>query len=75
MVKTINKIGNSKGLIFDTALMELTGLDVGDQINITVTDGGSIVLTPIRKAVAHEVVSRVVRETVRDYRKTLKKLA
>jgi antitoxin component of MazEF toxin-antitoxin module len=75
MVKTINKIGNSKGLIFDTALTELTGLDVGDQINITVTDGGSIVLTPIRKAVSHEVVSRVVRQTVSDYGKTLKKLA
>lgn len=51
MVKTITKIGNSQGLIFDTALMELTGLRVGDQINIAVHAGGTITLTPTRPVV------------------------
>ena len=36
VLKTIGKVGNSQGLIFDAALRELTGLKAGDQVNITV---------------------------------------
>ena len=49
MTKTITKIGNSKGIIFDAALLDLVRLNVGDQVTITVHEGGSIVLTPIRR--------------------------
>ena len=48
MLKTITKVGNSQGLIFDTAICELTGLKTGDQVNVTVHDGGTVVITPIR---------------------------
>ena len=48
MLKTIAKIGNSQGLIFDAALRELTGLKAGDQVNVTVHEGGAIVVTPMR---------------------------
>ena len=48
MLKTITKVGNSQGLIFDTAICELTGLKTGDQVNLTVHDGGTVVITPIR---------------------------
>ena len=75
MVKTITKVGNSHGLIFDSTLRELSGLKPGDQVNVTVHEGGSIILTPIRKALRPEDVSAVVRRTVKDYRKTLRKLA
>ena len=75
MVKTITKVGNSHGLIFDATLRELSGLQPGDQVNVTVHEGGSIILTPIRKALRREDVSAVVRRTVKDYRKTLRKLA
>ena len=51
MLKTIGKVGNSQGLIFDSALRELTGLKAGDQVNITVHDGGSIVITPMAPTV------------------------
>ncbi|MEI6081644.1 MAG: hypothetical protein WCR44_04345 [Verrucomicrobiota bacterium] len=51
MTKTITKIGNSQGLMFDTALMELARLKVGDQVSVTVHDGGSLVITPIRPVV------------------------
>jgi len=37
--------------------------------------GGSIILTPIRKAARPEEVTATVRRTVKDYRKTLRKLA
>ena len=51
MTKTITKIGNSQGLMFDAALMDLARLKVGDQVNITVHEGGSIVLTPLRPVI------------------------
>ena len=50
MTKTISKVGNSQGIIFDTALMDLARVKVGDQLTVTVHEGGSIVLTPVRPA-------------------------
>ena len=51
MTKIISKIGNSQGIIFDAALMDLARVKVGDQLTVTVHDGGSIVLTPIRPTI------------------------
>lgn len=51
MTKTITKIGNSQGLMFDSALMDLARIKVGDQVTISVHEGGSIVLTPVRPAI------------------------
>jgi antitoxin component of MazEF toxin-antitoxin module len=51
MTKTISKVGNSQGIIFDAALMDLARVKVGDQLTVTVHEGGSIVLTPIRPAI------------------------
>jgi antitoxin component of MazEF toxin-antitoxin module len=75
MVKTITKVGNSQGLIFDAALMDLTGLRVGDQVDVSVAPGGTIVVTPIRKAARAEEVTSTIKKTVKDYRRTLRKLA
>ena len=75
MTKTISKVGNSQGLIFDTALMDLARLKVGDQVNVTVHPGGSIVLTPIHPGPSREEIRSVIKKTARDYRKTLRKLA
>ena len=75
MLKTISKVGNSQGLILDATIMDLTGLRVGDQVNVSVAPGGAIILTPIRKAPPPAEVTAVVRSAVKDYRKTLRKLA
>ncbi|MSU84916.1 MAG: hypothetical protein EXS21_07375 [Pedosphaera sp.] len=75
MVKTISKIGNSQGLIFDAALMELAHLRAGDQVNVEVHDGGTITLTPLRPRPSREEVSEVIRKTLKDYAQTMKKLA
>jgi antitoxin component of MazEF toxin-antitoxin module len=75
MVKTLSKIGNSQGLIFDTALMELCGLKTGDQVNITVAPGGSMVITPIRNTPPAKDVSTAIRKIAKDYRNTLRRLA
>jgi len=75
MLKTITKIGNSQGLILDAALCELTGLKAGDQVNVTVHAGGAVTLTPIRRAASQEAVSAAIGKTVKDYRRTLRRLA
>ena len=36
MTKTITKVGNSQGIIFDSAIMELAHLKVGDVVNIEI---------------------------------------
>jgi antitoxin component of MazEF toxin-antitoxin module len=75
MVKTITKVGNSQGIIFDSALMELTHLKAGDEVNIEVHEGGTITITPLRAKPTRQEVSRVVKKTMKDYSRTMKKLA
>jgi antitoxin component of MazEF toxin-antitoxin module len=75
MIKTITKFGNSQGLILDSTLCELSGLKAGDQVNVTVHEGGAITLTPIRPTRSAEEVTATIQQTVKDYAKTLKKLA
>ena len=57
MVKTITKVGNSQGIMLDAALMDLARLKVGDQVNLTVHEGGAIYLTPVRPVVTPDEAS------------------
>jgi antitoxin component of MazEF toxin-antitoxin module len=76
MTKTISKIGNSQGLIFDGPLMDLSRLKVGDQVDVVVSPGsGAIILTPLRPAPSPEVIQKTIKKTMRDYANTMKKLA
>jgi antitoxin component of MazEF toxin-antitoxin module len=75
MVKTISKVGNSQGIIFDAALMELAHLKAGDDVNVEVHDGGTITLTPLRPRPSREEMSKVISDTMKDYARTMKKLA
>lgn len=75
MVKTITRVGNSQGLIFDTALLELARLKVGDEVNIEVHEGGTITVTPMRPKPSKEEVSHLIKKTMKDYARTMKNLA
>ena len=76
MTKTITRVGNSQGIIFDAALMNLARIKVGDQVNVTVVpESGAIMLMPPRPGPSKEEISLVIKKTARDYRKTLRKLA
>jgi antitoxin component of MazEF toxin-antitoxin module len=76
MTKTISKIGNSQGITFDAALMDLARVKVGDQLNVTVMpESGAIVLMPLRSGPTKKEISSIIKKTARDYRKTLRKLA
>ena len=73
MIITITKVDNSQGIIFDAALLELAHLSAGDALNVEVHEGGT--LTPIRPRPAREEVSKVIKATMKDYSRTMKKLA
>jgi antitoxin component of MazEF toxin-antitoxin module len=75
MIKSITKIGNSQGIVFDAALMDLARLKVGDQVNVTVHEGGAIYLTPVRPVISAEEASASVKSVMKDYARTMKKLA
>jgi antitoxin component of MazEF toxin-antitoxin module len=69
-------VGNSQGIIFDAALMDLARLKVGDEVNVSVVpESGAIVVIPIRKGPAPTEIKSTIRKTAKDYRKTLRKLA
>lgn len=75
MIKTITKIGNSQGIIFDAALMSIAHLAPGDNVNIEVHRGGTITITPLRPQPSAKEVTGVIRETMKNYSRTMKKLA
>ena len=54
MIKTITKLGNSQGIIFDSALLQLARLKLGDKVNVEVHSSGSITIVPMERAVIDE---------------------
>ena len=75
MIKTIVRIGRSSGLVFDSALRELTGLKPGDHVNVTVVEGGTIVLTPMRSTISPDEAAAAARNLIRRNAKLFKRLA
>ncbi len=75
MTKTISKVGNSQGIIFDAALMDLAGVKVGDQVNITVHEGGSIVLTPVRRSIDPDKAGATAKKLIRKNAALFKRLS
>lgn len=75
MIKTITKVGNSQGLILDAAVLDLAHLKAGDQVNLTVHEGGTIMLTPVRPRPSSEEVTHAIQATMRDYSRTMRRLA
>ena len=75
MTKTISKVGNSNGIIFDATVMDMAHLKTGDQVNLQVHEGGTITLTPIRLRLSKEEIKETIKSTLKDYARTMKRLA
>ena len=75
MTKTISKVGNSQGIIFDAALLELAHLKVGDQVNVTLHEGGAIVLTPVRSSIAPKKAGATARRLIRKNAELFRRLS
>jgi antitoxin component of MazEF toxin-antitoxin module len=75
MHKKIIKLGNSQGLVFDAALMELARLKTGDDVNVEVHEGGTITITPLRPRPSQSEVTSTINAVMKDYARTMRKLA
>lgn len=75
MIKTITKVGNSQGIIFDSALLQLARLKIGDQVNVEIHPGGTITIAPIASIPPREEVSALIKSTMKKYARTMKRLA
>jgi antitoxin component of MazEF toxin-antitoxin module len=75
MTKTITKVGNSQGIIFDAALMDLARVKVGDQVNVTVHEGGSIILTPMRPTIGPKAAAAAAKRLIKKNSALFKRLS
>jgi antitoxin component of MazEF toxin-antitoxin module len=75
MIKTLTKIGNSHGIIFDSALLQLSRLKPGDEVNVEVHSGGTITITPMKPVPSPEEFSSKVEDVMQRYAQTMKRLA
>ena len=75
MLKTITKIGNSQGIMFDAALMDLTRLKVGDRVTVTVHEGGSIVLTPVHPVISPAKATATAKHLIKKNAELFRRLA
>ena len=75
MTKTITKIGNSQGLMFDAALMDLARMKVGDQVTITIHEGGSLMLTPLRPVIGPEKAAATARRLIKNNAELFRRLS
>ncbi len=75
MTKTITKIGNSQGLMFDAALMDLARIKVGDQVSISLHEGGSIVLTPVRPVITPKKAAATAKRLIKKNAELFRRLS
>lgn len=75
MTKTISKVGNSQGIMFDAALMEMARLKVGDQVNVELHEGGTITLTPIRPSIDPKRAAVTARRLIRKNSELFRRLS
>ena len=75
MTKTVTKIGNSQGIIFDSAFMDMAHLKVGDRLQVTFHQGGSVVLTPEKPVITPEVARETIQEVMKDYQEVFHRLS
>jgi antitoxin component of MazEF toxin-antitoxin module len=75
MTKTISKIGNSNGIIFDATLMDLTHLKRGDEVNVEVHDSGVITLTPLRRSIESKKAAATAARLIRKNAELFRRLA
>jgi antitoxin component of MazEF toxin-antitoxin module len=62
-------------LMLDAALMEQARLKVGDQVNVTVHDGGSIILTPVRAVIDPTTAAATARRLIKKNSELFRRLA
>ena len=74
MIKSLVKHGNSSAIVIEKPILSLLGATPDSSFEV-VTDGKSLILTPIRDAVRHNKFRKAMEKTGRHYSKTFEELA
>ena len=61
--------------MFDSALMDLARIKVGDQVTVSVHEGGSIVLTPLRTVIKPGTAAATAKRLIRKNAELFRRLA
>jgi antitoxin component of MazEF toxin-antitoxin module len=61
--------------MFDAALLDLAHLKVGDKVTVTVHEGGSIVLTPVRPVITAAKATATARRLIKKNKALFRRLA
>jgi antitoxin component of MazEF toxin-antitoxin module len=61
--------------MFDAALMDLARIKVGDQVTVSVHEGGSIVLTPVRPVIKPEKAATTAKRLIKKNAELFRRLA
>lgn len=73
MTKSVQKVGNSNAIVLDRAFMDMAHMKTGDQYNVTLHEGGTIVLTPLNPAIdtnkARETAKRLIKKNAELFRR------
>jgi antitoxin component of MazEF toxin-antitoxin module len=75
MTKTITKVGNSNGIIFDATLMDMAHLKTGDKVNVEVHERGVITLTPLSKTIEPKSAASTAARLIRKNSELFRRLA
>ena len=74
MIKKLTKHGNSAALVIDKPILSLLGATADTSFNM-ITDGDSLILTPIRDEEREKRLDEAFEENVKRYKKTFETLA
>ena len=75
MVKRLQAVGNSSGVIIDKPILELLRITPQTELDVS-TDGERLIITPIRPDGARKRrLERAQRRTLASHERTLRKLA
>ncbi|MBI5759895.1 MAG: MazE family transcriptional regulator [Planctomycetales bacterium] len=70
MIKQLRKVGNSRALLLDKAILELLGLSDDGQVQLVVNEG-SLIVTPVQPAHVDKDKFQACMERVMKRRKPL----
>jgi len=74
IIKKLTKHGNSYSLIIDKAILDLIGIDKTSFLEISTSDGESLLLKPIEET-EEKKFKKSLKKVNRKYSKALKRLA
>lgn len=75
MVKEIRKVGNSKGIILDAAILDAMKVDVGDQVEVTIHSSGSITLNPVTSVISEDQATYNAKKIISNNDELFKRLS